>query len=309
MKKGVRIVNTARGDLIDETALADAIEAGQVGGAGLDVFSKEPTVDHRLQMLPQVVATPHIAASTREGQELVGVETAAALRDFLKDGLIRNAVNFPSVSAEEYKKLQPFVTLAERLGTFIAQMSDGRVRSVSVRYYGELANSRTDLLVNAVLTGMFKSILSSGVTLVNARTVAADRGIEVVESRSTRPRDYTSLLSVKVEATGGERRVEGAIFERTVPRLVLVDGVAVEAPLEGTMIVTCNNDQPGVIGQIGTILGRHNVNIATFALGRDGDRAVGVVIVDEPDDRPVAEGVVDELRQVNAIREARIVRV
>ena len=185
-KKGVRIINTARGDLIDEAALADAIEAGQVGGAGLDVFTKEPTVDHRLQMLPQVIATPHIAASTREGQELVGVETAAALRDFLKDGLIRNAVNFPSVSAEEYKKLQPFVTLAERLGTFIAQMSDGRARSVGVRYYGELANSRTDMLVNAVLTGLFKPILSSGVTLVNARTVAAERGIEVVESRSTR---------------------------------------------------------------------------------------------------------------------------
>ena len=309
MKKGVRIVNTARGDLIDEAALADAIEAGQVGGAGLDVFTKEPTVDHRLQLLPQVIATPHIAASTREGQELVGVETAAALRDFLKDGLIRNAVNFPSVSADDYKKLQPFITLAERLGTFVAQMSDGRVKSVSVRYYGELANSRTDLLVNAVLTGMFRPILSSGVTLVNARTVASERGIEVVESRSTRQRDYTSLLSVKVEATGGERRVEGAVFERTVPRLVLVDGVAVEAPLEGTMIVTCNNDQPGVIGQVGTILGRHNVNIATFALGRDGDRAVGVVIVDEPEHRPVPEDVVNELRQVTAIREARIVRV
>ena len=309
MKKGVRIVNTARGDLIDEAALADAIEAGQVGGAGLDVFTKEPTVDHRLQLLPQVIATPHIAASTREGQELVGVETAAALRDFLKDGLIRNAVNFPSVSADDYKKLQPFITLAERLGTFVAQMSDGRVKSVSVRYYGELANSRTDLLVNAVLTGMFRPILSSAVTLVNARNVASERGIEVVESRSTRQRDYTSLLSVKVEATGGERRVEGAVFERTVPRLVLVDGVAVEAPLEGTMIVTCNNDQPGVIGQVGTILGRHNVNIATFALGRDGDRAVGVVIVDEPEHQPVPEDVVDELRQVTAIREARIVRI
>jgi D-3-phosphoglycerate dehydrogenase len=308
-KKGIRIINTARGDLIDEAALADAIEAGHVGGAGLDVFTKEPTVDHRLQMLPQVIATPHIAASTREGQELVGVETAAALRDFLKDGLIRNAVNFPSVSADEYMKLQPFVTLAERLGTFIAQMSDGRAKSLSVRYYGELTTTRTDMLVNAVLTGLFKSILSSGVTLVNARTVAAERGIEVVESRSTRPRDYTSLISVKLEATGGERRVEGALFERSVPRLVLVDGVAVEAPLEGTMIVTCNNDQPGVIGQVGTILGRHGVNIATFALGREGDRAVGVVIVDEPEGTPVPEMVVDELRQVKAIREARIVRV
>ena len=143
----------------------------------------------------------------------------------------------------------------------------------------------------------------------DARTVAAERGIEVVESRSSRQRDYTSLLSVKVVATGGERRVEGAVFERTVARLVLLDGVAVEAPLDGTMIVTCNTDTPGVIGQVGTILGRHNVNIATFALGRDGDRAVGVVIVDEPEDLPVPEVVVDELRQVQAIREARIVRV
>src|SRR5687768_18203348 len=159
-KKGIRIINTARGDLIDEKALADAIEAGHVAGAALDVFIKEPTVDHRLQMLPQVIATPHIAASTREGQELVGVETAAALRDFLKDGIIRNAVNFPSVSAEEFKRLQPFITLGERLGTFVAQMNDHRATSVSVRYYGELAASRTDMIVNAVLTGIFKPILS-----------------------------------------------------------------------------------------------------------------------------------------------------
>jgi len=309
MKKGVRIVNTARGDLIDESALADAIEAGLVGGAALDVFTKEPTVDHRLQLLPQVIATPHIAASTREGQELVGVETAAALRDFLKDGLIRNAVNFPSVSADEYKKLQPFVTLAERLGTFIAQMSDGRAASLGVRYYGEVTKSRTDMLGNAVLAGMFKPILSSGVTLVNARAVAAERGIEVVESSSTRRRDYTSLISVQLKTAEGARHIEGAISDRGVPRLVLLDGVVVEAPLEGTMIVTCNTDQPGVIGRVGTILGRYDVNIATFALGRDGDRAVAVAIVDEPDDKPIPEIVVDELREVPAIREARIVRV
>ena len=308
-KKGIRIINTARGDLIDETALADAIETGQVGGAGLDVFTKEPTVDQRLQMLPQVIATPHIAASTREGQELVGVETAAALRDFLKDGLIRNAVNFPSVSAEEYQKLQPFVTLAERLGTFVAQMSDGRPRSVGIRYYGELANSRTDMLGNAVMAGMFKPILSSGVTLVNARTVAAERGIEVVESRSTRRRDYTSLISVKLETAEGARHIEGAVSERGTPRLVFLDGIVVDSPLEGTMIVTCNTDQPGVIGQVGTILGRHDVNIATFALGRERDRAVAVAIVDEPNDKPVPDVAVDELRTVKAIREARIVRV
>jgi D-3-phosphoglycerate dehydrogenase len=306
-KTGIRIVNTARGDLVDENALADAIEAGQVAGAAVDVFDKEPTVDHRLQMLPQVIATPHIAASTREGQELVGVETAAALRDFLKDGIIRNAVNFPSVSTEEFKRLQPFVALGERLGTFIAQMNDHRAHAVSVRYYGELASSHNDMIVNAVLVGLFKPILSSAVTLVNARHVAAERGIEVIESRSERPRNYTSLMSVKLQTSGGDRWVEGAVFERTTPRLVLVDGIAVEAPLEGTMIVICNTDQPGVIGDIGTILGRHGVNIANFALGREGDRAVGVVIVDET--APISDVVLQELRQVKAIREARLVRV
>ena len=308
-KKGIRIVNTARGDLIDESALADAIEAGHVAGAGLDVFTKEPTVDHRLQMLPQVIATPHIAASTREGQELVGVETATALRDFLKDGIIRNAVNFPSVSAEEFKRLQPFLTLAERLGTFIAQMDEHRTKTVGVRYYGELATSRTDLIASAVLTGLFKPILSSGVTLVNARSVASERGIEVIESRSSRPRDYTSLISVKVQSDGDDHLVEGAVFQRSVPRIVLVDGVAVESPLEGTMIVLCNADEPGVIGDVGTILGRHGVNIATFALGRDADRAVGVVIVDEPPDKPVPSVVLDELRRLKTIKDARIVRV
>ena len=306
-KRGIRIVNTARGDLIDEQALADAIVSGQVGGAALDVFQTEPTTDHRLQKLPQVIATPHIAASTREGQELVGVETTTALRDFLKDGIIRNAVNFPSVSAEDFKRLQPFLALAERLGTFIAQMNDDRVLSVGVRYYGDLVNSRTDPVLNAVLVGLFRPILSAGVTLVNARNVAAERGLEVVESRSTRHRNYTNLISVKLETSGRSRWVEGVVFEGKSPRLALVDGIAVEAPLEGTMIVMCNTDQPGVIGDVGTILGRHEVNIANFALGREGDRAVGVVIVDEA--TPIPDAVLRELRKVKAVREARIVRV
>ena len=306
-RKGIRIVNTARGDLIDEQALADAIEAGQVAGAALDVFQTEPPPDPRLQQLPQVVATPHIAASTREGQELVGVETAAALRDFLRDGIIRNAVNFPSVSAEEFSRLRPFVELGERLGAFLAQMNDSRAHALGVRYYGDLAVGRNDMIVNAVLVGLFKPILSSGVTLVNARSVAADRGIEIIESRSSRPRNYTSLLSIKLHTSDGERWVEGAVFERTSPRLVLIDGISVEAPLDGTMIVIRNSDQPGVIGEIGTILGRHGVNIANFALGRAGDSAIGVVIVDETS--PISLSVLDDLRKVKPIREVRIVRV
>lgn len=307
-RKGLRIINTARGDLIDEKALADAIEAGQVGGAALDVFETEPPKDPRLQMLPQVVATPHIAASTKEGQELVGVETASALRDYLRDGMIRNAVNFPSVSAEEYARLEPFLSLAERLGTFLAQMTSGRISEVGVRYYGELAQGKNDLLTNAVLVGFLRPILSSGVSAVNARSLAAERGIDVVETRSSRTRNFTRLMSVKVTTSEGERRVEGAVFEQTGPRLVLVDDIEVETPLEGTMIVLCNSDQPGVIGEIGMILGKRGVNIATFALGRSGDRAIGVVRVDETTDvKP--ESVLGEIQKLKAVREARVVRV
>jgi D-3-phosphoglycerate dehydrogenase len=306
-RKGIRIINTARGDLIDEAALADAIESGHVAGAALDVFESEPPADPRLQKLPQVVATPHIAASTREGQEQVGVETAAAMRDFLKDGIIRNAVNFPSVSAEEFIRLRPFLELGERLGLFLSQMNDSRAHALGVRYYGALAEGRNDLIVDAILVGLFKPILEDGITPVNARQVASDRGIEIIESRSNRPRNYTNLVSVKLHTSGGDRWVEGAVFERTSPRLVVLDGIGIEAPLAGTMIVIRNNDQPGVIGEIGTILGRHGVNIANFALGREGKNAVGVVIVDEV--APISGAVVDDLRKVPAIREARIVRV
>jgi D-3-phosphoglycerate dehydrogenase len=306
-KKGIRIVNTARGDLVDERALADAIESGQVAGAALDVFETEPPPDRRLQTLPQVVATPHIAASTREAQELVGVETATALRDFLRDGVIRNAVNFPSVSPEEFARLQPYITLGERLGAVVSQMNEGRTERLGVRYYGELANRRNDLVVNAVLVGLLRPILSSGVSPVNARAIASDRGLEIVESHSTRPRNYTSLISVKLHASTGDTWAEGAVFDRTAPRLVLLDGIPIEAPLEGTMLVLCNNDQPGVIGEVGTILGRHGVNIANFALGREGHRAVGVVNIDET--APLRTSVLEEIRSVRAIQSVRVVRV
>jgi D-3-phosphoglycerate dehydrogenase len=306
-RRGIRIINTARGDLIDEGALADAIEAGHVGGAALDVFAQEPTVDRRMQMLPSVVATPHIAASTREGQELVGVETAAAVRDFLREGIIRNAVNFPALSVEESSRLAPFITLGERLGAFVAQMSDARPRELGVRAYGALSAARHDIVVNAVLAGLFRPVLSHHVTLVNARAVADERGIAVVESRSSRPRHYASLLSVMLKTNAEDRWAEGVLFDGALPRLVLVDGIAVDAPLEGTMVVICNTDRPGVIGEVGTILGRHGVNIANFALGRSGDRAVGVVNIDET--APLPEAVLDEILRVGAIREARVVRL
>lgn len=306
-KKGLKIINTARGDLIDEGALVEAIRSGQIGGAALDVYSSEPTTDHALQQLPQVVASPHIAASTREGQELVGLETAAALRDFLKTGVIRNAVNFPSVAPEEFQRLQPFVALAEQLGCLVGQMGEARIESLGVRYYGDLASGQHPLITSAVLIGLFKAILSDTVTPVNARAVAAARGITLSESSSTRERAQRSLLSVKMVTSAGERWVEG-ILSPTGPRLVLLNGVPVDAPLHGTLILLANNDRPGVIGEIGTILGRHGINIANFTLGRSEHGAVGVVNVDELATANGQEGI-KAIRAIDAIKEAWLVRV
>jgi D-3-phosphoglycerate dehydrogenase / 2-oxoglutarate reductase len=316
-KRGVRIINTARGELIDEAALADAVERGQVAGAGLDVFDPEPPKNWRLPLLPQVVSTPHIAASTKEAQEQVGSETAAALRDFLKEGIIRNAVNFPSLSPEAYKRLGPYLSLARSLGLVVAQMGEARISAVGVRYYGELAAEDSQLLGSAVLEGVLSAILSSGgVTAVNARTVAGERGIELIESRSTRARNYTSLISVKLHTDAGERWVEGTVFANGSSRLVLIDGVAVESPLEGTLLIIKNNDQPGVIGDVGTLLGRHKVNIANFALGRDPecriDCAIGVVKVDEhPETRAgiVSDQVLAEIRAISNVRSVWRVRL
>ena len=307
-KKGLKLINTARGDLIDEAALASAIKSGQIGGAALDVYTAEPTTDHTLQQLPQVVASPHIAASTKEGQELVGVETATALRDFLKSGVIRNAVNFPSVPPEEFQRLQPFVLLAKQLGSLVGQMGEARIQTLSIRYYGELATGQHPLIVHAALAGLFQSILSEAVTEVNAKAVAKARGIELLESSSTRLRSYRSLISLKLTTSSGERYVEGTVVPGHGPRLVLLDGVPLEAPLKGTILLFENNDQPGVVGQLGTILGKHGINIAQFALGRtDGGNAVGAVHLDEP--TPVPDSVLAEIRGMTQLKNAWLVRV
>ena len=310
-KRGIRIINTARGELIDEGALGRAIEAGIVAGAALDVFEKEPPNDWSLARLPQVIGTPHIAASTEEAQELVGHETAVTVRDFLRDGTVRNAVNFPSLPSDELERLQPWIRLADHLGAIAAQMGPSRVQSIGVRYYGALADSRTVEILGASATaGVLRPILSNGVSIVNARSAARERAIDVVESRSTRRRDFLSLLSVKLQTSGGESWVEGTVFEPASLRLVSVRGVAVEAPLAGTMVLIANDDQPGVIGEVGTILGRHRVNIASFALGRGDAGAIGVVNVDEdPSATGVLDRAVDEIREVPAIREAYVIRL
>jgi D-3-phosphoglycerate dehydrogenase len=311
VKPGLRIINTARGELIDEAALRRALDSGTVAGAGLDVFEKEPPADWSLAQLSQVVATPHIAASTEEAQELVGLDTAAAVRDFLRDGVVRNAVNFPSVHPEELQRLQPWIRLADSLATIVTQMGAARVDTIALRYYGALADSRAaEILASSAAAGVLRPILSGGVSIVNARSAARERGIDIVESRSTRPRHFTSLVSLKLHTSDGERWAEGTVYAPNNPRLVSVRGVNVEAPLAGTMLIICNDDQPGVIGEVGTILGRQGVNIANFALGRNETGAVGVVNVDEEATTAGAlESAIEAIRQIPAVRDAWLVRL
>ncbi|HEY1912475.1 MAG TPA: phosphoglycerate dehydrogenase [Vicinamibacterales bacterium] len=310
-KPGIRLINTARGELIDQAALSRAIDNGVVAAAGLDVFEIEPPSDWSLVHRPQVIATPHIAASTREAQELVGTETAEAVRDFLRDGTVRNAVNFPSIQPDEMRRLQPWIRLADQLGAIASQMGTARIEGLGVRYYGALVESRgVEVLAASAAAGVLRPILSSGISIVNARAAARERGVDIVESRSSRSRHFSSLVSVKLQTDAGERWVEGTVFEPNRPRLVSVRGVEVEAPLGGTMLIIANQDQPGVIGEVGTILGRHGVNIASFALGRGEGGAIGVVNVDEDAAAPhVLDAAVEELRKVAAIREAWVIRL
>ncbi len=310
-KKGIRIVNTARGELIDEPALCRAIESGIVGGAGIDVFQKEPPVDWTLPQLAKVVATPHLAASTEEAQELVGLDTAGAVRDYLKQGVVRNAVNFPSVPSDELQRLQPWLRLADGLAAVVSQMGPARIEQIGLRYYGALADNRAAQLIASTATaGVLRPILSGGVSVVNARAAAKERGIEIVETRSERPRNYASLVSLKLHTSDGERWAEGTVFEPNSPRLASVSGISVEAPLSGTLLIIANDDQPGVIGEVGTILGKHGVNIANFALGRNETGAIGIVNVDEGTIQAGAlAAAVDAIRKIGAVREAWLVRL
>jgi len=306
-KPGVRIVNCARGDLINEGDLLAALEGGQVAGAGLDVFEAEPPKDPRVVNHPHVIATPHIAGSTEEAQEIVGIRIAEQVRDYLLLGVARNAVNMPSVSPEEFKKLEPYLQLGEKLGAFLAQIAGERVQEVRISYDGGLAELNTHLVKNAVLKGVLSRAFSGEVNLVNAGALAQARDIEVSEQRSARRAAFSHSLGIALRTEAECASVLGMVGMRGTLRILGINDIDIEAPLRGVILFIRNQDVPGVIGRVGTILGSRNLNIANFALGRNqqAQEAIGLVNVDShiPDD------VLNEIRSVPAVRVARVVEL
>ena len=312
MKKGVRIVNCARGELILEADLAAAITSGKVAGAALDVFEKEPLKGSPLTGLANVLLTPHVAGSTNEAQDAVGVQIAQQVKEYLKHGVIQNAVNVPSVSHEEYQELEPYIALAERMGAFLSQATDGNVEGISLEYRGHLAEWKTDLVRNAAVMGILNRTLGEKANVVNAASIAASRGIAVLEAREVKGKGGAgNVLSVTLKTKSAERGVKGAVLRGKSPRLLSVDAIDIEAPLGKDLLYLRNKDVPGVIGQVGTILGKHNINIGDFSLGRDeksggqAREAIAVVHVDSP----VGEAVLLELRKMDAVKEARAIRL
>lgn len=282
MKEGVRIINCARGGLVDEAALYDAIKSGKVAGAALDVFVQEPpAADHPLLGLDEVVVTPHLGASTNEAQDQVAVTIAEQVLDFLRTGAVAGAVNVPAVPPEAVEALRPYLLLGEKLGSFQAQFFELPVSEVRVVYSGEVAELDVNPITRSILTGMLAK-MSARVNQVNAMLIAEERGLRVVESRVRTAGDFTSLIEVTVSGDDGESRVAGALFGRSEPRLVGIDAHRIEAVPEGDLLIVRNGDQPGVVGRIGTFLGDHGVNIAQLYLSRNkaGGVAMSVYQVD-----------------------------
>src|ERR1700751_4731950 len=290
MKKGARIVNAARGELINEADLAEALKSGRLGGAALDVFIEEPPKNSPLIGVPNVVGTPHIAGSTQEAQEEVGTQVAVQIRDYLAEGIIRNAVNLPALSADQYRRGRPYVALAERLGSFVAQGAQSRPARIRIRYAGEVAEVGTHLLRSAVLTGLLNTVLDEKVNVVNAPRVAAARHLAVEEETRSREHGFPNTLEVSVlpdkagSDPAAEFSVEGTVLHDGSPRVLQINGIPVESQLEGTILYLRNRDEPGVSGLVGSTLGKLGVNIAPFALGRRqaavGAEAVALVRLD-----------------------------
>ncbi len=286
MKKGVRIVNCARGGIVNEADLRAALDEGYVAAAAVDVFEVEPAKDNVLFGQENLIATPHLGAATQEAQEIVAVQVAEQMSDYLLSGAVSNAVNMPSISAEDAPRLRPYMTLATQLGSFLGQLAETSMKSVRIEFQGHVAELNIRPLISAILCGLLRPQLDA-VNMVSAPLVARERGIEVSETIHEHPGDYETLIRVSVESERQERSVTGTLFGGNRPRLVEINEIPVEAELAEHMLYTTNRDKPGVIGQLGQALGDAGVNIATFHLGRTapGKDAIALIQVDQPIDR------------------------
>ncbi|RME69229.1 MAG: phosphoglycerate dehydrogenase [Nitrospirae bacterium] len=307
MKDGVRIINCARGGIVNEKDLYDALESGKVAGAALDVFEKEPPEDLTLIKHPKVICTPHLGASTREAQENVAVAVAEQIIDYLINGIIRNAVNFPSIPADEVPVLSPYIELAEKMGAFIAQIYEGGITEATLEFRGEAQELNTKPVTIAAIKGLLEPIIPETVNFVNAPLIAKERGIEVKETTSPDAGDYHSMLTLRVKSNGKTHYIEGTLYGKKEPRFVKVDDFPVEIIPEGTMLYIYNQDRPGVIGNIGSTLGKNNINIARMHFGRQapGGMAISVVSVDQD----VPEDVLNEIKALPNIVDVKVVRL
>jgi D-3-phosphoglycerate dehydrogenase / 2-oxoglutarate reductase len=304
-KKGVRIINCARGGLIDEAALKDGLDSGHIGGAALDVFETEPAKDSPLFGTPNFISTPHLGASTNEAQVNVAIQVAEQLADYLVTGGVTNALNMPSLSAEEAPKLKPYMALAEKLGSLVGQLAHDNLTKISIEVEGAAAQLNIKPITGAVLAGLMRRY-SDTVNMVNAPFLAKERGLDIREVRHDKEGVYHTLVRVTVDTEAGPRSVAGTLFGNVAPRLVEIFGINIEADLDGNMLYIVNEDAPGFIGRVGTLLGQNDLNIGTFHLGRRdaGGEAVLLLSIDQPIPEPVLWDVckLQGVKTVKALR-------
>ncbi len=298
-KKGVRVINCARGGLVDEEALADLIRSGHVAGAGFDVFSEEPARENPLFGLPNVVCTPHLGAATTEAQENVAIQVAEQMSDYLLTGAVQNALNMPSVTAEEAKTMGPWIKLAEHLGAFVGQLTDEPIKAVNITFDGVAAEMNLAALESAAIAGLMKSV-NPEVNMVSAPVVAAERGIKISKTTQAKSGVFDGYIKLTMVTDQRERSIAGTVFSDGKPRFIQIKGITIDAEIGRHMLYTTNRDVPGIIGTLGGILGRNGVNIANFTLGRSdvGEEALALLYVDEP----VAEQAREELRATELFR-------